>query len=229
MYMDALEASALTAQVFRGQLPLVVLESIHDPVNVIDRDFRVLWANHTGSEMAGLPRRELHGRLCFQAFLGRERPCLDCPAEEVFSTGSSCVMQKWLQLSNGVQAWGEVRAYPVFDHLGQVNSVVKIGFNITDQKNEQARRERYLASLEKSLYESVGEEPNTLADDEFNLSKRERQVLRFLASGFTNKDIARLLCISPHTVKTHVVNVFNKLGVNDRAQAAVWAARLRLV
>lgn len=55
------------------------------------------------------------------------------------------------------------------------------------------------------------------------LTEREIDVLRLLAKGFSNPEIARLLSISPHTVKTHVTHIYDKLGVNDRAQAAVWA------
>jgi DNA-binding CsgD family transcriptional regulator/ArsR family metal-binding transcriptional regulator len=55
------------------------------------------------------------------------------------------------------------------------------------------------------------------------LTEREVDVLRLLAKGFSNPEMARLLAISQHTVKTHVTHVYDKLGVNDRAQAAVWA------
>jgi DNA-binding NarL/FixJ family response regulator len=51
------------------------------------------------------------------------------------------------------------------------------------------------------------------------------QVLRLIAHGATNPEISQLLKISPHTVKSHVIHIFNKLGINDRTQAAVWAAQ----
>jgi DNA-binding NarL/FixJ family response regulator len=56
------------------------------------------------------------------------------------------------------------------------------------------------------------------------LTHREVEVLQQLAAGSTNKEIAQELCISEHTVKSHVIHVFNKIGVNDRTQASVWAA-----
>ena len=57
------------------------------------------------------------------------------------------------------------------------------------------------------------------------LSEREVEVLRLLATGLTNRDIGSLLFISESTVKTHVEHIIRKLGVSDRVQAAVWAAR----
>lgn len=61
------------------------------------------------------------------------------------------------------------------------------------------------------------------------LSERELEVLRLLATGLSNRDMARLLFISECTVKTHVEHIINKLGVCDRVQAAVWAARRGLL
>lgn len=52
------------------------------------------------------------------------------------------------------------------------------------------------------------------------LSDREHQVLRLIAAGDSNKEIARALNLSLHTVKRHVANIFNKLGVESRVQAA---------
>jgi ATP/maltotriose-dependent transcriptional regulator MalT len=52
------------------------------------------------------------------------------------------------------------------------------------------------------------------------LSERELQVLRHIAAGDSNKEIARALTLSLHTVKRHVANIFNKLGVESRVQAA---------
>ena len=52
------------------------------------------------------------------------------------------------------------------------------------------------------------------------LSEREHQVLEQIAAGASNKEIARALNLSLHTVKRHVANIFNKLGVDSRIQAA---------
>jgi DNA-binding NarL/FixJ family response regulator len=71
--------------------------------------------------------------------------------------------------------------------------------------------------------------PRLAADVEVPLTQRESEVLRQLALGLTNKEIAQALTISYETVKEHVQHILRKIGVSDRTQAAVWAVRRGLV
>jgi len=71
--------------------------------------------------------------------------------------------------------------------------------------------------------------PRLAADVEVPLTQRESEVLRQLAYGLTNKEIAAALHISYETVKEHVQHILRKIGVSDRTQAAVWAVRKQLV
>lgn len=71
--------------------------------------------------------------------------------------------------------------------------------------------------------------PRLVADVEVPLTQRESEVLRQLAFGLTNKEIALALHISYETVKEHVQHILRKIGVSDRTQAAVWAVRKGLV
>jgi DNA-binding NarL/FixJ family response regulator len=64
---------------------------------------------------------------------------------------------------------------------------------------------------------------------EAQLSRRESEILQRIAWGATTKEVAHELGISPHTVKTHLERIFEKLGANDRAQAVAIALRRRLV
>jgi ATP/maltotriose-dependent transcriptional regulator MalT len=61
------------------------------------------------------------------------------------------------------------------------------------------------------------------------LTRRELEVLRLLAQGKTNREIAQSLFVSTLTVKTHVQRIIGKLGVSDRTQAVVRAAELGLL
>lgn len=61
------------------------------------------------------------------------------------------------------------------------------------------------------------------------LSKRETEVLKEMAKGKTNKEIAETLFVSEKTIKTHVSHIFSKLEVTDRTQAAIYAVENHLV
>jgi DNA-binding NarL/FixJ family response regulator len=62
---------------------------------------------------------------------------------------------------------------------------------------------------------------------ETKLTDREQEVLDMVGAGLPNKTIARRLGISERTVKAHLTNVYQRLGVTDRTQAALWAQRQR--
>jgi DNA-binding CsgD family transcriptional regulator len=70
---------------------------------------------------------------------------------------------------------------------------------------------------------------NDAAIRSLGLSPRECEILALLASGRSNKEMARALGISPNTVKTHLARVFEKLEVRKRVQAIETARRLALI
>ena len=61
--------------------------------------------------------------------------------------------------------------------------------------------------------------------DEAVLTSREMEILAMIATGSKNEEIADKLYISPNTVKTHIYNIFKKIDVPNRLQAALWAAK----
>ena len=70
---------------------------------------------------------------------------------------------------------------------------------------------------------------NTTKVSDEKLTKRELEVLKLLSEGLYNKEIAYRLSISEKTVKNHVSNIFKKIGVSDRTQAAIYAIRNNLL
>lgn len=71
--------------------------------------------------------------------------------------------------------------------------------------------------------------PRLSGEVDVPLTQRENEVLKLLATGLTNKEIAVQLKISYETIKEHVQHILRKIGVTDRTQAAVWAVRKKLV
>ena len=86
---------------------------------------------------------------------------------------------------------------------------------------------------EESILETVrakmASRSERLENKDFNLTHREFQVLRHIALGLSNREIAESLGISVETVKEHVQSILRKTRATDRTQAAVWAVREGLV
>lgn len=62
-------------------------------------------------------------------------------------------------------------------------------------------------------------------DHVVHLSKREQDVLILMGKGCTNKEIGRLLTLSTNTIGDYTKRLYHRLGVNNRTEAAVWAAK----
>lgn len=89
-----------------------------------------------------------------------------------------------------------------------------------EQKADLAAAARFATAVRGSM--AVDQPAAAAATDDQGLSQREREVLERIAAGDSNKVIARDLDISPHTVKRHVANILDKLGLGSRGQAAAW-------
>ena len=120
--------------------------------------------------------------------------------------------------------------YPVYDAEGNLVSTVAININTAKPDPLKDRPDATPHSDSRAPLE-MNPEHAEAANMKLPtpLSARELEVLSILAEGTSNNEISRMLNISPHTVKSHVIHIFNKLGVNDRTQAAVWAARHHLI
>lgn len=123
--------------------------------------------------------------------------------------------------------------YGVVGRDGTVRKTVTIAVDSEQlERNLQDSQDR-IEQLEADLAELTRVDNFLLKDTNDSLpaglSNREIEVLLLLARGATNTEISNLLRISTHTVKSHVISIFNKLGVDSRAEAAVWAAHHNLV
>lgn len=209
-----------------------VLASLGDSLKVVDRHWRILWARDPLVQRFR-PDLSMRGKLCHQIYANRATPCdQDCPVAPVFATGRPQTTERRFTCPDGREMWREAWAYPIADNTGRVIYAVRVSFDITSRKRAEALDQRALENLERSLGELNRLQLDRLPwpqPAEPALTQREVEVLRLVAQGLTKPQIARLLGISVNTAKRHVGNIFNKLGVNDRAQAAVWAAHHDLV
>jgi DNA-binding NarL/FixJ family response regulator len=109
---------------------------------------------------------------------------------------------------------------PVEELLAAVTAVAA-----GDAQLSPAVTRRLLDQVARRLPAPVARGEDALAD----LTEREREVLRLLALGLSNAEIAAALVVSEPTVKTHVSSVLRKLGLRDRVQAVIYAYESGLV
>lgn len=206
-----------------------VFENVPDiAVNLLNKDFTVLWANNTMAMAVDQSLADMIGKPCYRVWRRRDAPCPVCMLKIVSDTKKPCVMERWLDLPGKERRYAQVRAYPVFDEEGLVKHVFEILIPMNEEKKDEHRHRRYVESLEETLrkvnaWVPAGEERPAGPDSGVTLTNREREVLRCVAQGFSNREIAEILLISHDTVKTHLRNIFSKTGTSDRTRAAVWA------
>lgn len=85
------------------------------------------------------------------------------------------------------------------------------------------------AHLFRSRPSGGGFEPNSAAQESLGITEREFEVLRLVAAGRSNKEIAQTLAVSPNTIKTHLSRLFEKLEASRRTEAIVRARELGLI
>ena len=79
------------------------------------------------------------------------------------------------------------------------------------------------------LLDKNRKKPPTLSvPDGIKLTKRERQILKLIKDGATNADISESLKVTEHTVKSHLYNVYRKIGVRNRLEASNWVRNIQL-
>lgn len=111
---------------------------------------------------------------------------------------------------------------------GAISYIIK---NISPDELVKTIRDAYLGKTTFSSEASkvVVEELTNPSQERFNLTGKEHEVLKLLSKGSSNKDIAKELFISSHTVKFHISNILNKLGAVSRTEAVFVATKNNLV
>ena len=134
----------------------------------------------------------------------------------------------------------KVLVLTVHNEIDYLLKAVEIGINgylLKDSESSELKKaivsvvdgENYIQpSLIPSLNAKMIQRDND-KDNIEDLTRRELEVLKLLATGNYNKEIAEELGISERTVKNHVSNIFKKIEVTDRTQAAVFAIRNNLI
>jgi PAS domain S-box-containing protein len=211
-----------------------ILESIRAPFGIFDKDFKILWINKALARIHNCNPASVIGDICYRAFHGCDKMCENCFLEEVRTMGRTVVLERSHLFPDGKTRWGEIHAYPVRAKDRSVAAIVVIIFETTSHIDSLAKYKQY-ANLLADKLQSKGDTGTPVVRTDHSeemiepLSKRETEVLRLIVDGYTNPQISAMLFISGNTVKRHISNLFLKLDVSDRTQAAVLAVRKNLI
>ncbi|MBI5303920.1 MAG: hypothetical protein HY868_17420 [Chloroflexi bacterium] len=121
---------------------------------------------------------------------------------------------------------------PFLDYGSQVASLLTLVLhtgNLTGETQMFAKQLVRLLGSANGGYTPLPKHELAALSTAASISAREQEVLRLVSAGLSNQEIADCFCISTCTVKTHLENIYRKLGVNSRTQAIAQAQTLRLV
>ncbi len=156
--------------------------------------------------------------------------CGDCGLKTCMAFAAMLAKQQALPSQCPHMSRPLTQTYPILDENGCQVSQVTLHLDSGEPKEDRPKGPGESDPGPEPVQELVPPDPGLLGRDLPDpLTPREIQVLGLMGEGQTNPEISQLLEISPHTVKSHVIHIFNKLGVNHRTQAVVWAARQGII
>ena len=210
-----------------------LLSQAGDGVAVVDASYRIIYWNQSAQEILGYAPDEVLGHPCFDVLQGMgERGTIvcgpECSLRECAFQGERIHSFNLLTAhKDGRQLWLNMSTLYVRDFDGKPNVVVHMFRDIDRlQRAQQVLGEFLLRASEVATAVPL---PHKLSREVHeHLTKRERQVLALLGQGLSTKEIARQLTISEATVRNHIQNILNKLGLHSRLEAALYATQHHL-
>lgn len=214
------------------------LANAADGAFITDEDQHIIYWNQAAEGIIGYKYDEIAGKPCYQILDGRDdhgrlicrehcrvaiaalagRPVTDY--DTLVSTKSEGV--RWVNMSTLTFPPNSDEASPMLVHLFR---------DVTQKKRSEQFMHRLLEAAQTLQDEGLSQSdpPESTQHPVTDLTDREREVLSHLAQGFSTRDIARLLSISPATVRNHIRNILQKLQVHSRLEAVVYAFEHGLV
>ena len=235
-------------QVSGEQLALETLELVTKQMGAgvtrCSRDFRYLWANQGYAdllqrrldEIVGQPIEEVMGKEAFHALRHHFDRVL---------AGEKVSYEEDVNYRGVGRRWISATYIPALDSNGVVDGWVAVVIDITERKQLEEELRQSQEHLSAGIASAIGaiktyvrtDSPESQSDGSLQsqreklqaLTPRERQILRLLASGASTKRVAESLNVSETTVRNHVQNLFNKLGVHSRVECVAMAHELGFV
>ena len=129
------------------------LDGIRDCINIVDKDFKIIFMNEAASQRTGKKRQLLLGNKCYSELWKETSPCESCVTGKVFETGKAQQTITWEIGIDGKKFYLEKFAFPIVDKDGKVEYAVEIFRDITERKLLEEDREQQRLELGKRVRE----------------------------------------------------------------------------
>ncbi|MFQ5803993.1 MAG: LuxR C-terminal-related transcriptional regulator [Candidatus Methylomirabilales bacterium] len=214
-----------------------LLSNTADGVFAVDREQKIVLWNKAAQVLLGFTAREAVGRFCYEVIGGLDQSgCLVCQRGCVNITMAlrrefAPTRDVWVRSKDGREIWLSVSTIMVPSRWRDLSVLVHLFRDVSRQKEIEHVMEQLLSSVAKLSLSQGTDLPKSMLSSHpaTDLTRREREVLRLLASGASTNTIAETLCISLFTVRNHIHNILAKLGVHNRLEAVTVALRNCLV
>jgi PAS domain S-box-containing protein len=218
-----------------------LIDSASEMIVRFDRALRCLAVNPAAERLTGHAEADWLGRrVCDLPLAEAVCSALLLGSQSVVRTGREQTLEASLPTLHGERDV-EIRVVPEWGPSGEIDAILTVWRDVTQQVRAEAERTRLYAEVvrgQAEVRELLGRVLQSHAHDlqvvaaradADRLTGREREILRLLTAGWSNREIADRLGLQAGTVKNHVARILTKLDVRDRIQAAVRAVELGLV
>lgn len=199
-----------------------LLSQTADGLCAIANDGRIVLWNRAAERILGYGPREVLGRPCCEIFVGRDasgnRLCHQgCHVMTLVRLGEPVQhFDMETRTKAGAPLWLDVSILVVPGSRRELSTTVHLFRDVTASHEIERLVRARLAHPAPELQE---ESPVAV------LTRRELEILRLMAGGANTRTMADRLHVSPATIRNHVQNIFGKLGVHSRLEAAAYATR----
>jgi len=218
-----------------------LIDSAPEMIVRLDRALRCVAVNPAAERLTGRAEADWLGcRVCDLPVAEAVCSALLLGAQAVLRTGREQTLEVSLPTLQGERDV-EIQVVPEWSPSGEIDAILTVWRDVTQQVRAEAERTRLYAEVvrgQAEVRELLGRVLQAHAHDLHvvaaradadRLTGREREILRLLTAGWSNREIAGQIGLQPGTVKNHVARILTKLDVSDRIQAAVRAVELGLV
>jgi PAS domain S-box-containing protein len=214
------------------------LANAADGAFIIDEDQRIIYWNQSAEEILGHTYDEVTGRPCYEILAGHdERGGLICRehcrvAVAGLAGGAVTSFDAGVHTKSDDECWINMSTFTFpIDDKGASPGLVHLLRDVTQKKQNEQLIYQILEATKNLQHKDLSQAalPASAQQSASDLTGREREVLSVLAQGFSTRDIARSLSISPSTARNHIRNILQKLQVHSRLEAVVYALEHGLV